>query len=303
MLPICPIHNAPFKVKNMRSIYRSTIVLFLFAITATVILFGCEEDEPNIEIDQETVEMEALADADFDDLDDLVALSVLAAEFPGSGARTTEDIADERFSCADVTIDRENKTIDIDFGTGCEGPGGRTRSGTIRISYTGFWLRPGSKITTTLEDFSIDGRQIEGTRTVTNITSNGIPTHQITLTGGRISFLDGTEVTREVNRIRQWIRSDNPLNDEFHILEQSSASGINRNGREYQVTIEEDLVYKNRCRQDLIFLPVSGVKVITTGDNLIVMDFGDGECDNIITASFNGVIQTIEVAAGSNPNS
>jgi len=286
----------------MRIIKKSRNLLILFVIIS-VVFVGCEEDEPNVEIDQETVEMEALSDADFDEIDDLVAISVLAAEFPGLGARTTEDIADDRFSCADVTMDRESKTIIVDFGPGCEGPRGRIRSGVIRISYSGFWLRPGSEITTTLENFSIDGRQIEGTRTVTNITTNGAPKHQITLTGGKITFLDGTEATREVNRIRKWVRADNPLNDEFHILAESSASGVNRNGKDYQVTIEEDLVYKIRCRQDLTYLPVSGVKVITTGDNLIVMDFGDGECDNIITASFNGVIRTIEVSAGSNPNS
>jgi len=286
----------------MRIFKKSRILLILFVIIS-VGLVGCEEDEPNVEIDQETVEMEALSDADFDEIDDLVAVSVLTAEFPSLGARTSEDIADDRFSCANVAINRESKTIIIDFGTGCEGPRGRIRSGVIRISYSGFWLMPGSEITTTLENFSIDGRQIEGTRTVTNITSNGAPTHQITLTGGRIKFLDGTEATREVNRIRKWIRADNPLNDEFHILAESIANGVNRNGIEYQVTIEEDLVYKIRCRQDLIYLPVSGVKVITTGDNIIVMDFGDGECDNIITASFNGVIRTIEVSAGSNPNS
>jgi hypothetical protein len=287
----------------MRIIKKSTNLLILFTISISVVFIGCEKEEPNVEIDQETVEMEALSDADFDEIDDLVAVSVLAAEITGQGARTTEDIADERFSCADVTINRESKTIIIDFGAGCEGPRGRIRSGVIRISYSGFWLRPGSKIITTLENFSIDGRQIEGTRTVTNITSNGAPKHQITLSGGKIIFLDGRVVTREVNRIRMWVRADNPLNDEFHILAESSASGVNRNGIEYQVTIEEDLVYKIRCRQVLTYLPVSGVKVITVGDNLIVMDFGDGECDNIITASFNGVIRTIEVSAGSNPNS
>ena len=287
----------------MRIIKKSRSLLILFVISASVLIVGCEKDAPNVEIDQETVEMEALSDADFDEIDDLVAVSVLAAEFPGLGARTTEDIADDRFSCADVTIDRESKTIVVDFFNGCEGPRGRIRSGVIRISYSGFWLRPGSEITTTLENFSIDGRQIEGTRTVTNITTIGAPKHQITLTGGKVKFLDGTEATREVNRIRKWVRADNPQNDEFHILAESIASGVNRKGIEYQVTIEEDLVYKIRCRQNLTYLPVSGVKVITTGDNVIVMDFGDGECDNIITASFNGVIRTIEVSAGPNPNS
>jgi len=62
-----------------------------------------------------------------------------------------------------------------------------------------------------------------------------------------------------------------------------------------KVVVIETLVYKRLCRNDRVFLPVSGLKDIVRGDNLIVIDYGDGECDNIVTASFNGVIEIIEI--------
>ena len=289
-------------LNRIKGINGSTVLVLI----AMVPLISCEDIEPIVEYDEETVEMEALADADFDEIDDLVSVSVTAAELSSKpGARIAEDIDDDRFTCAEVTFDRQNKTIIINFGDGCEGARGRIRSGIIRITYSGFWLRPGSVITITLENFAIDGRQIEGTRTITNITESqfAAPTYRVTLSGGRITFLDGTMATREVDRIRRWVRADNPLNDEYHILTNSTASGTNRSGKNYEVTIVESLIYKRKCRNDLVFLPVSGIKEIVRGDNLIVIDFGDGTCDNIITVSYNGVIDIIEISPRPNPNS
>jgi len=278
----------------------STLLAALIVIQFT----GCNEDEqPIVEIDEDTVEMESISDADFDEIDDLVAVGMGAAEDPSSPGSRTSGIDDERFRCAEVTINRETRTLIIDFGDGCEGPRGRIRSGIVRITYSGFRFLPGSVITTTLEHFAIDGRQIEGTRVVENISESlqVNPSFHIILTGGKITFEDGLEATREVDRVRTWVRAPNPINDEWHILENSTAFGSNRKGNSYEVTVVETLVYKRKCRNDRVFLPVSGVKEIIRGDNLIVIDYGDGECDNIVTASFNGVIKTIEIKAH-NPN-
>ena len=178
------------KRPNIFSGFQITVTLVAVALILGTT--GCSEEEPVVEIDEDTVEMEAFADADFDEIDDLVSVGMIAAELPSEpGARIAGDIDDERFTCAEVTFNRENKTSTVNSGDECEGPRGRIRSRIIRITYSGFWFRHGSVITTTLENFALDGRKIEGTRTVTNVSESieSAPTHRITLTGGKITFL------------------------------------------------------------------------------------------------------------------
>jgi len=282
-------------LKLTRPLYVLVVYLALIGLNA------CDENDDitSDEFDKSTVELEVLADADFDEIDDLVGIGMGFVESnPGTRVAGAED---GRFECAEVTIDRENKSITINFGDGCQGPNGRVRSGKIIMTYTGFRFLPGTIITTTLEDFAIDGRLIEGTRTVENVSESLVanPKFHITLSDGKITFLDGTEATREVDRLRIWVRTSNPINDEYHILESSTANGLNRQGVNYEVTVLETLVYKRNCREDRRFLPVSGVKEINKGEDSLTIDFGDGECDNIITITFNGRIVTIEISPNS----
>lgn len=283
---------------NVKGLSMILAVGFLSGMTA------CNQDDDLLSVvtDNETVELEVIADADFDELDDLVSEGMGFAE-ASSGARTNQH-GDHRFECAEITHDSENKTITIDFGDGCEGLNGRVRSGKIIITYTDFRFVPGSVFTYVLEDFAIDGRQIEGTRVIENVsvTIDDNPVFHITLTDGKITFLDGTVATREVDRLRMWVRASNPINDEFHILEGSTANGVNREGLNYEVTVLETLIYKRNCREGRRFIPVAGVKEIKKGDDVIIIDFGDGECDNLVTINFNGRIETIEISTHRDKN-
>ncbi len=283
---------------NVKGLSMILAVVFLSGMTA------CNQDDDLLSVvtDNETVELEVIADADFDELDDLVSEGMAFAE-ASSGARTNQH-RDHRFECAEITHDSENKTITIDFGDGCEGLNGRVRSGKIIITYTDFRFVPGSVFTYVLEDFAIDGRQIEGTRVIENVsvTIDDNPVFHITLTDGKITFLDGTVATREVDRLRMWVRASNPINDEFHILEGSTANGVNREGLNYEVTVLETLIYKRNCREGRRFIPVAGVKEIKKGDDVIIIDFGDGECDNLVTINFNGRIETIEISTHRDKN-
>ena len=292
------------KMKELKDLVNVKGLLIVLTVVFLSVMTACNQDEDLLPefTDNETVEFEVIADADFDEIDDLVSVAMGFAE-SSPGARTAQH-SDHRFECAEVTHDSESQIITIDFGEGCEGPNGRIRSGKIIITYTGFRFIPGSVFTYVLEDFAIDGRQIEGTRTVENVsaTLDDNPVFHITLTGGKITFLDGTVATREVDRMRMWVRASNPINDEHHILEGSTANGVNREGLTYEVTVLETLVYKRNCREGRRFIPVTGVKEIKKGDVVITIDFGDGECDNIVTININGRIVTIEISTHRNAN-
>ena len=170
---------------------------------------------------------------------------------------------------------------------------GRIKNGTIYIYITGPLRLPNTTRIITFEDFTIDGNLIEGTKTISNI--DGI-NFSITLEGGKITFTDGTFITREMERNREWIVGlETPFfiwDDEFLIT--GFSSGINRDGVEYNHTIVAPLHKKMSCRWF-----VSGTIEMQNGDNLVILDYGDGECDNIATITVNG--ETTEITLPMQP--
>ncbi len=259
-------------------------LLFISAI-AFGVLSSCDDGEAvgsQDILEEMDIEAEASLDSNFEDVDLIVEAGM---ETIGSAGRVQKD---EILDCATVTHDEANKTISIDYGEGCEGPGGRIRAGKMLISYSDHRLVPGAFRETTFENFSIDGVQVEGTRRVENISQSldDNPTFSITLTGGQLTFEDETIATRASSRVRTWMRATNPINDEAEV--EGNASGSRRDGVNYTMEITERLIYKRSCWARGVFIPVSGVKVFTSGDNVAVVNYGDGECDYDVTISING---------------
>jgi hypothetical protein len=147
--------------------------------------------------------------------------------------------------------------------------------------------RPGTSRVITTEDFTVGGNLIEGTQTVARV---DLTNWQISLVGGKITFEDGTIATREMVRNREWVAGTlTPFfvwDDEFEIA--GNTSGTRRNGVGYTSTITQPILMKMACRWF-----VSGTIEIVTGNNTVVIDYGDGECDNIATVTINGETQEI----------
>lgn len=259
-------------------------LLLIPVIGMMVLISSCSEDgETGTDLVQEfDLESEATIEANYEDVDDIVDAGV---ESQDPNGRIAED---EILDGATITHDRDNSIITIDYGTGVEGPGGRIRKGQVIITYDGLRWEPGSFREVTFEDFSIDDVQVEGIRRLENTaeSTDDNPEFTVTLQGGKLTFTDSTTATREVNKVRSWDRAANPINDEVGVT--GSASGSRRDGVTYSVEILERIVYKRDCRRARIFVPVAGVKQITSGENVAVIDYGDGECDNIATVSING---------------
>lgn len=204
---------------------------------------------------------------------------------------------DDRFKCAIVihtkdpnsTIDKPIGKITIDFGTGCTDPRGKTRKGMIIVNYSGKRFVPGSVVIVTTKDFYKNDARLEGTLTLTNISSSqaGAPKFQIVISGGRLIFPDGRQATREQNMTREWQRGVNPSQDIW--VEDGTSSGTNKNGKTYQMKITNSLIYSRACEiNNKVFIPVKGTKHLTVDGKDVIIDYGDGTCDNSITVTING---------------
>ncbi len=53
--------------------------------------------------------------------------------------------------------------------------------------------------------------------------------------------------------------------------------------------ITSELVYSKTCElNSKVFIPVKGIKTLTVDHKEIIIDYGDGSCDNTVTITVNG---------------
>ena len=283
-----------FSAITQRLFFAAAVIGAAFAVSCTT----TDLDPEPLSIDDSNVAADLLAAADFEEVDDITSNMMGVAEST-EGGRVDANGHDDRCKCAEITHDKEAQMIIIDFGDGCEDDNGVVRSGKIIINYDGRRFIPGSEWVTTFEDYYVNDRLIEGTRTVTNISESleSNPTFHIVLEGGKVTWPDGTFATREADKVRVWVRAENPLLDEVHILAESITAGMNKEEVKYSCLVKEDLVFKRACRGfKKGRIPVAGVKEVTIGDRVYTVDFGDGECDTIVTITSGDQSETIDLS-------
>ena len=297
----------------MKTISLFRKALSLVAILSLGAVISCTEDDLALQQEAADVAEDAITDYFFEDADDMTSLVLLADDGPDSGERTAASrqitITDPRFNCdgivITITMDEESTPnvpkgeIVIDFGEeGCTDILGNLRKGKIIINFTGRRFLPESTVVTTFEGYSINDIQLSGVRTLTNITESNVeaPKFQVELENGKAIWPDATEATREHCFVRTWQREPNPLQDKMVVDQcddaEVAASGTNRRGRAYTMTILEPLVYKRGCP-----IAVEGVKQfvdVATG-KVVTVDYGDGACDRIITISVDGNSRSVNV--------
>lgn len=259
----------------------------LATIVALVVLIltSCNEDKIGIDTtleDQESVQLDNDDDFYLEDSDDF-ASALLESETTSSGGKVAEE-TDSRLACAEITRTgtEESGTIVIDFGEGCTGPRGHVRKGKIVIEFSGRRNEPGSFWSMEYVDYSIDEISIEGLRTANNISEpgSGVLIFKVDMENGVITWPNGNVAKRRVHHVREHHRNDSNLLDRLIVY--GTAEGNHRNGRGFFIEILEPLVYTRECREQGIYMPVAGVKLIKHGNREITVDYGDGECDKIV---------------------
>lgn len=289
----------------------------LTMVASVAFVMSCSDSETR-NLDTVNVVDESVADYYYEDTDDMTNVSVASASEADTGTPPAGRVEvgprvitpdDNRLQCATVTVqlDAESTvqvpkgTITIDFGTDgtCKDNRNNVRTGKIIITFNGRRFQPGSTVTVTLQNYTINDIAVEGTRTLTNISTSTseAPTFQIALTGGAIHWLDGTTSEREHYFVRTWVRANLPINDELQIaFDENSgkaytAKGVDRFGRAYEMTITKTLVYR-RCSP----IAVEGTKEFITNDKSIIIDYGTKDvCDRKVTITINGDSRTVGV--------
>jgi len=288
-------------------LFKSTSILI---ISAAVLITSCDNDDRITAQDTQDIAEEAVTDSYFQDMDDMAGVAVeTPAEEDFNGGRTKNDftfkIRDNRFVCSGdsivATFERFNDSspdvpkgkITVDFGTGCTDLRGNTRKGKVIFTFSGKRFTPGSTLVITGENYEINGVKLSGMRTLTNVQDNvnSAPRYNSVLTNGLAVFDDNSEATRESDITFEWIRAANPLDDMLIIEQSSTASGTTRRGRNYEMSLLEELHYKRFCG-----IAVDGIKRFVIDEaKEITIDYGDGNCDRTVTITVNGVTRNLNV--------
>lgn len=200
-------------------------------------------------------------------------------------------------NCATITISPAlpdttfPKTITIDFGsTNCEDGYGVNRRGVIVAVITGKYRDVGTTITVTTQDYYLNDNKVEGTKTVENMgpNSDGNTEFSVEISNGKVTYPDGDFTTYESSRVREWVVGEategllGMLDDEYDIT--GTASGVDRTGRSYDLTITSPLRVAVLCK----WVKQGVIEIQPEDLYLRVVDFGNGDCDASASVDING---------------
>ncbi|MBN2609939.1 MAG: hypothetical protein JXB00_00110 [Bacteroidales bacterium] len=267
---------------------KKLFIGIISALLGLMMVISCDKLNDNISgEDIEIAEDEAFADLVFEDL---------MNEIDAVEAGITKSTENEGCATITTTVVDTVWTITIDYGDGCEqliqNRFGVTvdtivRKGKVIIERKGRYLQKGSYRTVTLLGYSVNGMQIEGTRTVENkgLDENNHMWFSIILQNGKITTPDGIEITRNSERERHWVAgagTPSILDDEYKVW--GTVTGNTASGEAYSCTTIDSLYIKLVCRL------ITGGKVeIAVGDREpVVLDYGNGECDATATLTRDG---------------
>src|SRR6187551_1129795 len=265
------------KTNLLKSLYA---VLFM----AAIFLVSCDNDDHQ---GTETEEEQALESASVgeDATDDALEIAYQSeTQLVSSGGRVKSDL------CAEITHDEVAKIITIDFGDGCVGPRGKTRKGKIFIAYSSGLGDSLANRIITFGDYFVNNKGITGTIELRDRSINAAGNLQsvkrlIDLT---ITFPNGQYTVFNGSRTREWLSGDgdgDPSNNVYKIT--GSVNGISTTGRSFTHEIVEPIIADWSCAAQGNFARISGVVEMTKLNGYSVrkrtVNYGDGECDNLIT--------------------
>jgi hypothetical protein len=265
--------------------------LFISALS----IQACNDDsDKDISEDEQMSIAENSTESDSGVDEDLQAAS--EATGSSSGGRIAEN------SCAVVTRDATAKTITIDFGTGCQGRFGRSRTGKIIITYGGEFNDSLANRTITFQNYTVGQKHISGTIELRNFNLNGDGhlTCERKITDYTVTYPNGKTFTLNGTTTREWLSGDRdkiPGNEVIKIT--GSYTGESTNGRKYSRTIVDPIIANFTCKASGGFLRVSGSEEMTMTtakkNRTRTINYGTGDCDNEITITVNGTTKTVSI--------
>lgn len=288
-----------------------TLVIAI-TIIAAITIAGCKKEGSTqttsvSDEDAQTISQEnAAADAEYDDITEIglsTGTDLEAVAAANNGSIPNERIGinidlfvDLRFKlgpCTTITVEPKDssfpKTVTIDFGDGCLCRDGKFRKGVVVVTLSAPVRRPGAVLTIKLNDYYVNRAHIEGTKTITNLTENGMLKYSVQVTGGKITWPNGRGFSYEGLKVitRTSGGDTRTIRDDVYSFEGRAQTSYN-NGITVTWNTESPLIKAVACNWI-----AQGVLKIKINNRVLYIDFGNGDCDNKATLTWNN--RSIEI--------
>ena len=264
---------------------KKSITIIVVGLILNLVLIDCKKAGTN-SLDSTSGSSVSASENMSSDLNQIVAQSATDSKISGKTSAL----------CATVTLAPNDtvtfpKTVTLDFGTGCTGPDGVTRKGSMTCVYTGRFHTSGTSVTVTFQNYSVNGNTLEGTFVITNTSSGNGVSFTTQVTGGKITEANGNSFTWAGTRaLTQTAGASTPavISDDEYTYS-GSTTGVNFKGKSFTTT-SQNIVMSTNCKYLL-----SGTTTIYEGVSRIpyVLDYGSGSCDNTYTLTYGSISETL----------
>lgn len=272
---------------------RLNLILVLITfLTSAIFMISCNKEEEIQTEDTSISQEDAFAESVFNRVSDIADE---AYSMSTGNLKSTESDPIILSACATVIIDTSvmPRVLTVDFGdTNCLCLDGRYRRGKIMVTFNGRYRHPGTVITTGFDEYHVNDNKVDGSKVVTNMGPNedGNIYFTIEVIGVIYKANNGGVVSWNSSQEREWIQGYDTPNrwDDIYLIT-GTADGVKEDGYTWEREIINPLRVELACR----FI-VSGTVEIRPQDRPVrLLDYGNGDCDNIATVLVNGVTYTI----------
>jgi hypothetical protein len=193
-------------------------------------------------------------------------------------------------ACPNLSFDVQAKTFTLDYGTGCTGKDGKTRSGSITVQYSGK-LSTGATLTLTYNNYKTGNKTFNGTITATVFNSNtvALAINNATVTDDKGSATINANLTLTVDL------KGTPQNPDDDVYTISGSGTVAEGGKTYSFTITDPLIFQVGCS-----FPTSGKMTVNSGDGQPAsIDFfpDNGACDDVAVVTIGNVSKRITLGS------
>ncbi len=260
------------------------LALFGLVLTSCNESDTIQEDLITEEIDLKAAETEAVIDKVSDESSAIIEEAYLMEEFPITKSNVTDRYLPD---CVTITvvIVQNMKTVTLDFGEGCELRNGNFVSGKIIMTYERDPEAASKMITYSFDEFYFNRKNVEGGGSILRERSNENSNPQSTKTFDvTVTWPDGLFASKIGVKVREMIegQSTSAWGDNVFLIT-GNWTFTRRNGNVLSAEIIKELRRELACK----FL-VSGTIELSKNLNTAILDYGDGECDDLATVSING---------------
>jgi len=275
---------------------KSIISLICSIVAILMVMTSCNKKNDNTYQSDDAAEMvnESFVENTFDELQDIADQ---AYEFEVSGVKSTQSDFLRFGDCVTINLDTTimPRVLTIDFGEeNCLCRDGKYRRGQIITTFTGRYRQAGTIITHGFSNYYVNDNHIEGSKVIENMGLN--EDNQIWYTinvNGQVTLNeDETVLTWVAERTRTWVNGFfTPRWIDDVLLIEGSGTFSNSNGFGRSMLITSPLRRELSCPHF-----VSGTVEITPLNlPARILDYGEGECDNIATVTVGDRTFTIRL--------